>query len=261
MRTGTSQVLFGFFAALFVASQANIIAHLGPIAGDLLSLQVTMSPETFRDILAGWNAEELSRYRSHFAWDSVHPLIYGGLLGLWTLVVHRHRPLSPRALRVFSVLAVTPSVLDYVENGFHIYLETNRSAINTGTVLIAGGAANLKWLCAGLIIVLLAVASVQALGRRSPRNGAGAAGRARTASNPKANPTNPKSNPAKSVATKAESGKTTESKTQSTAGLKAESKAGLKAESTAGSKSASDVAAAIPKQSSSRKASKRGSGS
>lgn len=237
MRTGTSQVLFGFFAALFAASQANIIAHLGPVAGDLFSLQLTMSPETFREILDGWNAEELGRYRSHFAWDSVHPLIYGGLLGLWTVVVHRHRPLSPRALRIFSVLAVTPSVLDYVENGFHIYLEANRSAINTGTVLIAGGAASLKWLCAGLITVLLAVASVQALGRKSPQNGAGSAGRNRAA-------TTPKASLAKPAATKAESGKATDSKAPSTADLKG----------------VSDVAA-IPKQSSQRKASKRGGGS
>ena len=237
MRTGTSQVLFGFFAALFAASQANIIAHLGPVAGDLFSLQLTMSPETFREILQGWTAEELSRYRSHFAWDSVHPLIYGGLFGLWILVVHRHRRFSPRALRILSVLALTPSVLDYVENGFHIYLETNRSAINTGTVLIAGSAASLKWLCAGLITALLAMASVRALGK-SPQTEAGAAGRGRT-------PTPPRASLAKHAATRAESGKATDSK----------------AESTADAKSVADAAATIPKQSSHKKASKRGSGS
>ncbi len=210
MRTGTSQILFGFFAALFAASQANIIAHLGPVAGDLFSLQLTMSPEAFRETLEGWNAEELSRYRSHFAWDSVHPLIYGGLLALWTLVVHRHRPFSPRALRLLSVLAVTPSVLDYVENGFHIYLEANRAAINAGTVLIAGSAASLKWLCAGLITALLTAASVQALGGKPPQNGNGSADRGRTATTPTG---------------------------------------------------ASDVAAAIPTQSSHKKSSKRGGGS
>jgi hypothetical protein len=233
MRTGTSQILFGFFAALFVASQANIIAHLGPVAGELFSLQLTMSPETFREILEGWDADELSRYRSHFAWDSVHPLIYGGFLALWTLVVHRHRPFSPRALRLLSVLALTPSVLDYVENGFHIYLEANRSAINTGTVLIAGGAANLKWLCAGLITALLAVASVRALGLRPPKTGS------RTV-------TTAKASSAKQAATRAESGKAATAS---------------KAESTADPKSTPEVAAAIPKQSSHKKASKRGNGS
>ncbi len=252
MRTGTSQILFGFFAALFVASQANIIAHLGPVAADLFSLQLTMSAETFREILEGWSAEELSRYRSHFAWDSVHPLIYGGLLALWTVVVHRHRPLSPRTLRVFAVLAVTPSVLDYVENGFHIYLEANRSAINTGTVLIAGSAASLKWLCAGLITALLAVTSVQALGGKPAQNRAGSAGSGRTATNPKASSANPKASLAKHAA-RAESGKAADPKTQSAVDPKGQS--------TADPKSGSDVAAAIPKQSSQKKASKRGGGS
>jgi len=247
MRTGTSQVLFGFFAALFAASQANIIAHLGPVAGDLFSLQLTMSPETFREILDGWTAEELNRYRSHFAWDSVHPLIYGGLLGLWILVVHRHRRFSPRALRILSLLAVTPPVLDYVENGFHIYLETNRSAISTGTVLIAGGAASLKWLCAGLVTVLLAMASARALGRKSPQNGAGSAGRGRTAITPKASP-------AKPTATRAESGDAKASKDPK------DPKAST-AEPTADPKSPADAAAVIPKQASQKKASRRGSGS
>jgi hypothetical protein len=247
MRTGTSQILFGFFAALFVASQANIIAHLGPVAGELFSLQLTMSPETFREILEGWDADELSRYRSHFAWDSVHPLIYGGLLGLWILVVHRHRRFSPRALRILSLLAVTPPVLDYVENGFHIYLETNRSAINTGTVLIAGGAATLKWLCAGLITVLLTLASARALGRKAPQNGAGSARRGRPAITPKASP-------AKPTATRAESGdaKASKAPTASTAST---------AEPAADPKSPADTAATIPKQSSHRKASRRGGGS
>ncbi len=163
MRNGTLHVLFGFFAALFVASQVNIIAGLGSIGGKLIQLQTTLSAETFRSILEGWDHEELLRYRTHFAWDSVHPLIYGGLLVLWILVLHGHRPFTPRGLRVLLTLAVIPSVLDYVENAFHLYLEANRGAINSVTVLLAGLAADAKWLIAAVLVVVLLLASVRAI--------------------------------------------------------------------------------------------------
>jgi len=166
MRTGTLHVLFGFFCALFVASQANIIAQAGPVAADVLRLQFTGSPETFRQILDGWSAEELARYRSHFAWDSIHPLIYGTLFGLWTLVVHRQRTLSSRALRLFLILAIAPSVLDYVENAFHLYLEVNRESITSGALMVATGTATLKWLCAAVVCALLLVTSLRALSGR-----------------------------------------------------------------------------------------------
>jgi hypothetical protein len=163
MRTGTLHVLFGFFGALFVASQANILAQAGPVATDILQLQLTASPESFRDIVQGWSPAELARYRSHFAWDTVHPLVYGGFLVLWTLVAHRRRRFVSRTLRVLLFLAVAPSVLDYVENAMHLYLEVNRGSINSGTVLIAATAATLKWLCAASITVLLGLASFRAL--------------------------------------------------------------------------------------------------
>jgi hypothetical protein len=188
MRTGTLHVLLGFFGALFVASQVNIIVQAGPVAADVFQLQLTASPEAFREILDGWSAEELTRYRSHFAWDSVHPLIYGTLLGLWTQVVHRQRAFSQGALRLCLTLAVAPSVLDYVENAFHLYLEVNRDSINGGTVMVAASAATLKWLCAALACVLLVVTSFRALSGRPVATAGGASAKPGTAKSGAAKP-------------------------------------------------------------------------
>ena len=163
MRNSTLHVLFGFFAALFAASQANIIAELGPVFDDLLRLQTTFSDQYFQDTISGWSAEEMARYRSHFAWDSVHPLVYGGFLILWTLVVHRRRAFAPTVLRLTLIAAVVPAVLDYVENAFHIYLSVNPEAINPVTVTLAGTAATLKWTIAGLVVLTLLIASVRAV--------------------------------------------------------------------------------------------------
>ncbi|MGH3728903.1 MAG: hypothetical protein ACRDTU_09135 [Micromonosporaceae bacterium] len=163
MRTGTLHVLFGFFVALFVVSQANIIAALGPAASDMLRLQTTLSPETFRSIVEGFNADELARYRTHFAWDSVHPLVYGALLQLWTAVVHRAKPFGAGTLRLLVGFAIVVPVLDYIENAFHVYLEVHRGAIGTGTVLLSGALANLKWLIGGVLLVVLLLSSVRAL--------------------------------------------------------------------------------------------------
>ncbi|MQA25176.1 MAG: hypothetical protein GEU94_06840 [Micromonosporaceae bacterium] len=163
MRSGTLHVLFGFFAALFVASQLNIIAELGPIGADLIRLQSTLSAETFRNTLDGFTAGELARYRGHFAWDSVHPLIYGGLLLLWTYVVHRRRPFSTRVMRTLVGLAIAAPALDYVENGFHLFLETHREAINAATVAVSGTATILKSLLLAVLVVALLLATVRAL--------------------------------------------------------------------------------------------------
>lgn len=167
MRTRTLHILLGLSAVLFVISQVNIIVVLGPVGSELFALQTTLSADTFRSILDGWTPDELARYREHFAWDTVHPLLYGGLQLTWALVVHRHGAVSARRLPLLVTLAVLPSVLDYVENAFHLYLEVHRDAIATGPVLAAGLAAGLKWLCAGLVVGWLIVASVRAV--RGPR--------------------------------------------------------------------------------------------
>lgn len=183
MRTGTLHILFGFFAALFVASQVNIIAALGPVAPELFQLQVTLSADAYRGILEGWGADDLVRYRTHLAWDTVHPLIYGALLVLWIYVLHHRREFSPRGTRWLLTLALAPSALDYLENAFHLYLEVHREAISPATVLLSGGAAILKWLCAALVVFLLLMASVRALFRPRPASVVSTAAGTATANN------------------------------------------------------------------------------
>ncbi|MGH3664122.1 MAG: hypothetical protein ACRDT8_12900 [Micromonosporaceae bacterium] len=209
MRTGPLHVFFGFFVALFAASQLNIAAGLGPAFTDLLQLQTTFSADIFRSILDGWSAEELTSYRTHFAWDSIHPLIYGTFLVLWALVVHRRRPFSARGVRMIITLAVAAPVLDYVENAFHLYLEANRDAITGGTVAISGGVANLKWACGFLVAVLLLLASVRALGGRpsasrapaEPRPSAGDTPSDKLAASKASGPKPPKAGAAKAAQT------------------------------------------------------------
>ncbi|HEX6075364.1 MAG TPA: hypothetical protein VFZ32_08895 [Micromonosporaceae bacterium] len=260
MRTGTAQVLFGFFGALFVASQVNIILQLGPVAGDLLQLQLTTSPETFRGILEGWSPEDLNRYRSHFAWDSVHPLIYGGLLGLWMLVVHRERSFSPRGLRILLILALASSMLDYLENAIHLYLETNRESINGGTVLIAAAAAGVKWFCAALVTVLLTLASVRALlGNRSGGSERSAGRGAEGSDAGKSGVTKPSSSRSESAggAAKTVPARTGPAKTETAKSGSASGTAGSDAvaeSGSSGSKSAPEgKSTAIPKQTSRKK--------
>ncbi|MGH3647107.1 MAG: hypothetical protein ACRDTM_08015 [Micromonosporaceae bacterium] len=161
MRTRTLHILLGVSAALFVVSQVNIVLALGSIGPEFFALQTTLSADTFRDIVTGWSPEELTRYREHLAWDTVHPLLYGSLLLIWSLVVHRHGEVSEWRLPLLVTLSVLPSVLDYVENAIHIYLDVHRDAIDTLSVLAAGLAADLKWLCAGVVVVWLLAASVR----------------------------------------------------------------------------------------------------
>ncbi|MGH3715955.1 MAG: hypothetical protein ACRDT4_21210 [Micromonosporaceae bacterium] len=166
MRTRTLHILLALFGVLFVVSQANLIALLGDMGPAYFQMQTTLSVDTFRGILDGWSAEEQARYRESFSWDSVHPLLYGGLLLTWALVVHRHGAVSSARLPLLVTLAVAPSVLDYLENACHLYLEVHRDEISSGSVVASGLAADAKWLVAAVALVWLITASVQAVRAR-----------------------------------------------------------------------------------------------
>lgn len=156
-----------FFAVLFVASQASITLVLEPVGtGHLLRMQTTLSAAEFSVL-----AEDLYRrgadgaFLGHFYYDWLHPLWYGGLIVLlMARGFERHR--WPPARDGLLWLPVLAGLADLVENALHFYMIVDTAHITQGRVLVANGAAWLKW---SLVAAGVTIAATLLLRRPAPR--------------------------------------------------------------------------------------------
>lgn len=136
---------------LFLVSQGNLARIIGPLDPSFMEMQFAFSPSRYMEILAAWGPVGIERYRSHFLFDLLHPLIFGALG--WVVV--RTSPvfegLSPRGERILSWLLPLAAGLDYIENTCQLKL----LSVPPGTVdwLIPTSAicASTKWMLASLL--------------------------------------------------------------------------------------------------------------
>ncbi len=141
---------------LFVVSQLAIYLIIRDISPEkLLLLQTSFSRKFFLETIAAWKlAGLLPLFKLHFIPDYLHPVWYSVLLAsLMGLALNANR-LSPR----FDSLLLIPFVaglLDLLENTMQLIMLADIGKITDGQVVAAALFANLKWLLAGISILLI----------------------------------------------------------------------------------------------------------
>jgi hypothetical protein len=148
------------FGAIYFASQVAIGVIVEPLGNDMLRVQTSLSAETVRGIFARWEDLGLLRvYSAHYTLDMVHPLWYGIFLAAM-LAKGFDANRIPARYNSLLLLPFAAAACDVTENLLHIAFLADREMITTGWVLLANGAANIKWLLAiGSVVAVLVLAA------------------------------------------------------------------------------------------------------
>lgn len=134
----------------FLVSQGNLARIIGPLDPSFMAMQFAFSPTRYAEILAAWGPVGIERYRSHFVFDLMHPLIFAALGWIAVRTSPVFEGLSPRRERILSWLLPVAAGLDYIENTCQ--LKRLSAPPGTGEWLIPTSAAcaTIKWTLAAM---------------------------------------------------------------------------------------------------------------
>ncbi|MDG3008915.1 hypothetical protein G4X40_01995 [Rhodococcus sp. D2-41] len=132
-------------SAAFVISQANIARVLGTAGPKVLKIQTALSARAYNGVLATMDDDEIRRYRSHFGWDMVHPLIYAAALDAGARRLSQSTPMSPALRKVLVTAPWMSAAGDYVENVVGLYLLDHRQHVSDASVRAVSGVSIAKW--------------------------------------------------------------------------------------------------------------------
>lgn len=135
---------------LFIASQANLAYLLLPLQPSIFSLQLTFVPETFWSILNAWGNAGLASYRSHFAFDMVHPFIYGAFGYLLVSRTALFPVAQPGPRRFFQLALPLAGSFDLLENFSQLYLLNLPTGTPSWLIPFSASCSSIKW---GLALV------------------------------------------------------------------------------------------------------------
>lgn len=146
---------------LFIASQAHIIAILGPQAEDILRFQTTFSPAAFWQIVGDWGSEGSARYIAHFPDDTLHALIYGTLGVVIATCTPLFKHTAPLVRRLAVAALPTAALCDLIENYGHETLLRTGASAHSGLVALAAGFASIKWLIVAVFVSAVVIAALR----------------------------------------------------------------------------------------------------
>lgn len=156
----------GLITIAFVASQGNLLRIILLLEPSILALQLAFTPETFARVVTAWGPEGLARYRAHFLFDFVHPLIYAGFGWIWV----RHTALFawtwPSTRYALGLALPVAGLCDVVENLLHWRLLDLFPDVTPTAVFLSACLSSLKWSLASFFACAMALNVYRWLRRR-----------------------------------------------------------------------------------------------
>lgn len=149
--------LLRLIAVLYLISQITIGIILHPLGiKAVLRMQTTTSARIMAEILDRWSADgQLVRFITHFYPDFLHPVWYGLLLVFLMFRILGNASVS-RRWNYALFLPLIAAAMDYLENFLHLSFVFRRECLTDITAAIAGVASMLKWVMAGLSVMVIA---------------------------------------------------------------------------------------------------------
>jgi len=166
-----SRALVALATLAFALSQANLARLLAPLDPSIFALQLAFTPEAFWRVVDAWGPAGVAVYRAHFAFDNLHPFLYGAF---GYLAVSRTRLFSRPAGRLYhgALLALPVAGLcDLIENAIHLWLLAHAHGTGGLLVPLSGTCSLLKWGLALFFTLALAGRLLVVLTRPATRPG------------------------------------------------------------------------------------------
>jgi hypothetical protein len=158
---------------LFVVSQSILAWYFHRVgAGMALRLQTTLSSETFRAIVTGWQLTgKTALYLDHFYFDTFHPFWYSVFLSLLLARVFVANGV-PRRYDFVLLLPFVAGALDLIENALHLWFLADLGRATAVPVALSGTASIVKWVLAAGGTVTVGVLALRWLLTRTHRQSA-----------------------------------------------------------------------------------------
>jgi len=146
---------------LAAAAQAAIAVTLGPeFTRKLLKMQLTPSPETFREQVKAWTADDLEKFKNHFFVDLfLYPTLYTLFCISWLAFEVERRGLDgtlyfPSLSKIF----ILGGACDVIENTIHCLNLEDFEGTPNAAITVASTSAILKWviMLSGMVSLLAA---------------------------------------------------------------------------------------------------------
>ena len=134
---------------IFLISQILIVTVAGPVAQDLLPLQLTFSKANFLNIIKKWPKDGIHYYTTHLYLDYLHAIIYSVLLA--SLLSISQKQTNTNSYKTL-VLAFIPGASDWVENTIHLFAIANIHSLGNLPITISALFSWTKWLSALIIL-------------------------------------------------------------------------------------------------------------
>lgn len=140
---------------LFAISQGNLALILDPLSPNFFAMQFAFTTERYAEILLAWGPEGLARYRSHFAFDLFHPLLFGAFGWVAVRTSPLFEGLSPARERFLSWLLPVAAGFDYIENSCQLKLLSVPPGTLDWLIPVSATCATIKWGLAAVFVVSL----------------------------------------------------------------------------------------------------------
>jgi hypothetical protein len=146
-----------FAATALVASHANLVWMVISLHPNILALQLSFTAESFWHVIDSWGPSGVAIYLSTFAYDTVHPFIYGafGYLVVSRTALFSNAGDSARSFFLFSLPVA--GFFDLLENGAHLHLLAQPPGSGALIVPLSGTCSAIKWGLAVLFALALAI--------------------------------------------------------------------------------------------------------
>jgi hypothetical protein len=158
-----SKSLVALLGLAFVISQANLAWLVAPLRPNILALQLAFTATEFWSIIKAWGTPGVALFRSHFAYDLVHPFVYGAFGYFLVANTALFSGLSARARCALQYALPVAAAFDLTENAIHFYLLSQGVGAGEYLVPFSATCSSIKWGLAAVFSLALIAAPIATL--------------------------------------------------------------------------------------------------
>lgn len=139
----SNRLILNLSALLLLVSHAHLTVMLAPLDPGILAIQFAFTPQAYWHIIDLWGASGLGLYRAHFAFDNIHPFVYGAF---GYLLIARTRLFDGSRLRRAAMLLLPiAGLFDLAENAAQIYLLGQAHGLDSIVIAVSATCSLIKW--------------------------------------------------------------------------------------------------------------------
>jgi hypothetical protein len=157
---------------LYFTNQYIIMRILEPLGGDaVLRFQLSFDVKSVAALLAAWGPAGIETFKTHFYLDFIHPFLYGAFLffSILYLKTELSGAASTAGIPLYCYIPCAGAALDLAENLMELAVLGQNPDLSAALVFATALVSLVKWVLAGISILIIVVMGVRLVARLLPR--------------------------------------------------------------------------------------------